>query len=57
MADQPPIHVDVVVIGLGYVGLQLAQGALNRGLSVTGLDLSTRCKKDAGSRLHGYEQS
>ena len=42
MADQPPIHVDVVVIGLGYVGLPLAQGALNRGLSVTGLDLSTR---------------
>ena len=31
--------VDLVVVGLGYVGLPLAQAACNAGLSVVGLDL------------------
>ena len=31
---------DLVVIGLGYVGLPLAQEACRSGLSVTGLDVS-----------------
>ena len=31
----------VVIVGLGYVGLPLAQGAARAGLTVTGLDLST----------------
>ena len=31
---------DLVVIGLGYVGLPLAQEATRAGLSVTGLDVS-----------------
>jgi UDP-N-acetyl-D-glucosamine dehydrogenase len=35
------LNVDLVVIGLGYVGLPLAQEAARSGLSVTGLDLST----------------
>ena len=33
---------DLVVIGLGYVGLPLAQEAARSGLSVTGLDVSER---------------
>jgi nucleotide sugar dehydrogenase len=33
---------DLVVIGLGYVGLPLAQEAARAGLTVTGLDVSTR---------------
>lgn len=33
---------DLVVIGLGYVGLPLAQEAVRSGLSVTGLDVSER---------------
>jgi UDP-N-acetyl-D-glucosamine dehydrogenase len=32
----------VVIVGLGYVGLPLAQGAARAGLSVTGFDLSAR---------------
>lgn len=32
----------VVIIGLGYVGLPLAQGATRAGLACTGLDLSAR---------------
>ena len=32
--------VDVVVVGLGYVGLPLAQAASEAGLSVKGLDLN-----------------
>ena len=32
--------VDLVVIGLGYVGLPLVQGAIRSGLSVVGLDVS-----------------
>lgn len=32
--------MDLVVIGLGYVGLPLAQAATSAGLSVTGLDLN-----------------
>ena len=31
---------DLVVIGLGYVGLPLAQEATRAGLTVTGLDVS-----------------
>ena len=34
------MSVDLVVIGLGYVGLPLAQEACRRGMSVVGLDLS-----------------
>ena len=34
------MSVDLVVIGLGYVGLPLAQEAVRSGLSVRGLDLS-----------------
>jgi UDP-N-acetyl-D-glucosamine dehydrogenase len=32
----------VVIVGLGYVGLPLAQGATRAGLAVTGFDLSAR---------------
>ena len=32
----------LVVVGLGYVGLPLAEAAIKSGLAVTGLDLSTR---------------
>lgn len=35
------MSVDLVVIGLGYVGLPLAQEAVRNGLSVIGLDLAT----------------
>ncbi|WP_426562379.1 nucleotide sugar dehydrogenase [Angustibacter sp. McL0619] len=34
------MNVDLVVIGLGYVGLPLAQEAVRSGVSVVGLDLS-----------------
>ncbi len=33
------MSVDLVVVGLGYVGLPLAQAACGAGLSVRGLDL------------------
>ena len=36
------LSADLVVIGLGYVGLPLAQAAIHSGLSVTGLDVSPR---------------
>ena len=36
------MSVDIVVIGLGYVGLPLAQEAVRSGLSVVGLDVSER---------------
>jgi UDP-N-acetyl-D-glucosamine dehydrogenase len=36
------VSVDLVVIGLGYVGLPLAQEATRSGLTVVGLDVSTR---------------
>jgi nucleotide sugar dehydrogenase len=36
------VPVDVAVIGLGYVGLPLAQEATRSGLKVTGFDLSLR---------------
>jgi len=35
------VAVDLVVVGLGYVGLPLAQAACEAGLSVRGLDLKT----------------
>ncbi|MEY3407480.1 MAG: hypothetical protein RL038_541, partial [Actinomycetota bacterium] len=34
--------MDLVVVGLGYVGLPLAQAASAAGLSVTGLDLNQK---------------
>jgi len=34
------VSIDLVVVGLGYVGLPLAQQALDSGLSVLGLDLN-----------------
>ena len=36
------MSADLVVIGLGYVGLPLAQAAIHSGLSVIGLDVSQR---------------
>jgi nucleotide sugar dehydrogenase len=36
------VSVDLVVIGLGYVGLPLVQGAVRAGMVVRGLDLSSR---------------
>lgn len=36
------MSVDLVVIGLGYVGLPLAQEATRNGLAVVGLDVSSR---------------
>jgi nucleotide sugar dehydrogenase len=36
------LSVKVLVIGLGYVGLPLAQEAVRRGLDVTGFDISSR---------------
>ncbi len=33
-------NVDLTIVGLGYVGLPLAQEAVHRGVSVVGLDLS-----------------
>ncbi|MDO9379188.1 MAG: nucleotide sugar dehydrogenase [Nocardioidaceae bacterium] len=40
--DTSPDRVDLVVVGLGYVGLPLAQEAVRRGLRVRGLDASSR---------------
>ncbi|MFC4560591.1 nucleotide sugar dehydrogenase [Nocardiopsis mangrovi] len=40
---------DLVVVGLGYVGLPLAQEASRAGLNVTGLDVSTRVVDGLGS--------
>src|SRR6266700_6670971 len=37
--DGRMLDVKVVIIGLGYVGLPLAQEAVRAGLSVTGLDV------------------
>ncbi len=43
MSDHPTGGpVDLVVIGLGYVGLPLAQAAVHAGLRVVGLDASAR---------------
>jgi UDP-N-acetyl-D-glucosamine dehydrogenase len=36
------VQVDLLVIGLGYVGLPLAREAVQSGLRVTGLDLDPR---------------
>lgn len=41
-AKETPVSVDVVVLGLGYVGLPLVQEAVRSGLSVVGFDVSTR---------------
>jgi UDP-N-acetyl-D-glucosamine dehydrogenase len=35
-------HSDLVVVGLGYVGLPLAQESVRSGLRVTGFDVSQR---------------
>jgi nucleotide sugar dehydrogenase len=37
----PPAELTVVIVGQGYVGLPLAQAALEAGLTVIGLDTST----------------
>ena len=42
MKDDVTMARDLVVIGLGYVGLPLAQEATRSGLSVTGFDVSER---------------
>src|SRR4051794_1438791 len=42
--------LDLVVIGLGYVGLPLAQEATRSGLTVTGLDLDAGVVKGLGER-------
>ena len=42
--------LDLVVIGLGYVGLPLAQEACRSGLSVTGLDLDAAVVKTLSAR-------
>ncbi|MFM7211542.1 MAG: nucleotide sugar dehydrogenase, partial [Actinomycetota bacterium] len=42
MKDDVTMARDLVVIGLGYVGLPLAQEASRSGLSVTGFDVSER---------------
>ena len=34
-------EVDVLIVGLGYVGIPLAEAACNAGLKVKGLDLNT----------------
>ncbi|NLT53211.1 MAG: nucleotide sugar dehydrogenase [Actinomycetales bacterium] len=41
--------VDLVVIGLGYVGLPLASGAVDAGMSVMGLDVSERVVRGLNS--------
>jgi UDP-N-acetyl-D-glucosamine dehydrogenase len=43
------VTTDLVVIGLGYVGLPLAQEAVRSGLSVVGLDVSERIVAGLGS--------
>jgi UDP-N-acetyl-D-glucosamine dehydrogenase len=40
------VPVDLVVLGLGYVGLPLAQGAVAAGLTVVGYDLDRRVVDD-----------
>ena len=48
-----PRPYDVAVIGLGYVGLPLAQAAVHAGLTVAGLDLSARLVADlSAGRSH-----
>jgi nucleotide sugar dehydrogenase len=42
--------LDLVVIGLGYVGLPLAQEACRSGLTVTGLDLNEKVVAGLGER-------
>ncbi len=40
MTAQHPSSIDVVILGLGYVGLPLAQEAARAGLTVVGLDVN-----------------
>ena len=48
-----PRPYDLAVIGLGYVGLPLAQAAVHAGLTVAGLDLSARLVADlSAGRSH-----
>ena len=42
------MSVDVVIIGMGYVGLPLAQEAARAGLEVLGYDISTGVVEEAG---------
>ena len=43
------MQVDLLVIGLGYVGLPLAREAVRSGLTVTGLDLDDRVAAGLGA--------
>ena len=40
-ASSPDVEYDLAVVGLGYVGLPLVDGAVRAGLRVVGLDLDT----------------
>ena len=50
---------DVVILGLGYVGLPLAQQATRVGMSVLGFDVNTGVVNSlaAGNSQHGREPS
>lgn len=43
------MSLDLIVVGLGYVGMPLVSAAVNAGLSVTGLDVSTRVVENLNS--------
>ena len=43
--------VDAAVIGLGYVGMPLAQAASRAGLSVVGFDIDTRVVADLNAGI------
>jgi UDP-N-acetyl-D-glucosamine dehydrogenase len=48
-AEQSPATGDLVIIGLGYVGLPLAAEATSAGLKVTGLDVNERVVRGLNS--------
>ena len=43
------LSLDLIVVGLGYVGMPLVSAAVHAGLSVTGLDVSTRVVENLNS--------
>lgn len=43
------MSLDLIVVGLGYVGMPLVSAAVHAGLSVTGLDVSTRVVENLNS--------
>jgi UDP-N-acetyl-D-glucosamine dehydrogenase len=53
--EAPSTATDVVVIGLGYVGLPLARQAVQAGLSVVGLDVDQRRVQDLTHGLSPVE--